>query len=283
MELLLLRSCLGACKINHLLRTVPPELIVDQIATFDQGLRSTLANILRCPIGDTNWKQATLPFRLGGLGIRDTLPSATAAFISSISRSKLLADRIFPEVGNPPLGGILSVSFPAEDVNADRLLSQLHHGVSREDLNLASQCYLQAIIDKLKFDELRMELDVCGRARLSALASSNDSSSWLRAPPINSLGLSIPNSEFIMASHIWLGIPLFTSNPSPLCPCGSAIDPNGDHLLGCGHGPLRIRRHDALREIIFQALLLDNSQVKREQSFRHYQRKTWQCLSSGLY
>ena len=26
----------------------------------------------------------------------------------------------------------------------------------------------------------------------------------------------------------------------------SVHDPNGDHLLGCGHGPLRIRCHDAL-------------------------------------
>ena len=49
------------------------------------------------------------------------------------------------------------------------------------------------------------------------------------------------------------------------CPCGQVIDAFGDHLLGCGHGPLRIKRHDALRDIIWQALLLDNSRAIREQ------------------
>ena len=39
----------------------------------------------------------------------------------------------------------------------------------------------------------------------------------------------------------------------------------GDHLLSCGHGPLRTRRHDALCEIVYHALLTDNKYVKREQ------------------
>ena len=88
----------------------------------------------------------------------------------------------------------------------------------------------------------------------------------LRAPPIPSLGLSMPPNEFPLAVRIWLGIPSFPSTPALLCPCGSVIDPNGDHLLGCSHGPFRIRRHDAIRDIIYEALLLDNQSVKREQS-----------------
>ena len=35
-------------------------------------------------------------------------------------------------------------------------------------------------------------------------------------------------------------------------------------LLGCGN-PLRIQRHDSLRDIIFQALLLDSRPTRREQ------------------
>ena len=41
--------------------------------------------------------------------------------------------------------------------------------------------------------------------------------------------------------------------------------PFGDHLLGCGHGPMKIREHDALCDVIFHALLQDNSGCKREQ------------------
>ena len=38
----------------------------------------------------------------------------------------------------------------------------------------------------------------------------------------------------------------------------------GDHLLGCGFGPERTRRHNALTEVIFQALLVENRDVMKE-------------------
>ena len=74
------------------------------------------------------------------------------------------------------------------------------------------------------------QLDSYSQARLTMLASSNDTSSWLRAPPIPSLGLSMPPNEFPLVVRIWLGIPSFPSTPALLCPCGSVIDPNGDHV-----------------------------------------------------
>ena len=37
------------------------------------------------------------------------------------------------------------------------------------------------------------------------------------------------------------------------------------HLLGCGQGPLRIQRHNSLRDILWHALLQDNSETRREQ------------------
>ena len=43
------------------------------------------------------------------------------------------------------------------------------------------------------------------------------------------------------------------------------MDLFGDHVLGCGHSPMRIRRHDALCDIVFHALLQDNSDCEREQ------------------
>ena len=63
----------------------------------------------------------------------------------------------------------------------------------------------------------------------------------------------------------WLGIPIFFSTNPVRCSCGSTVDQFGDHLLGCGHGPMRNRQHDALCDVIFHALLQDNSGCKREQ------------------
>ena len=47
--------------------------------------------------------------------------------------------------------------------------------------------------------------------------------------------------------------------------CGHIIDFYGDHVLGCGHGPLRIKRHNALCDIIWHSLLLDNKGAIKEQ------------------
>ena len=87
----------------------------------------------------------------------------------------------------------------------------------------------------------------------------------LRAPPISSLGLSIHPNEFVIALRIWLGIHCFPSSPLSLCFCGSVIDHNGDHLLGCGHNPLRIRRHESLCDIVYHSLHQDGPLVRREQ------------------
>ena len=38
-----------------------------------------------------------------------------------------------------------------------------------------------------------------------------------------------------------------------------------DHVLGCGHAPLRIKCHNAISEVIWQALLVDNRDSKRKQ------------------
>ena len=47
--------------------------------------------------------------------------------------------------------------------------------------------------------------------------------------------------------------------------CGNIIDQFGDHALSYGSGPLRTKRHDSLRDIVWHALHTDNSGVKKEQ------------------
>ena len=73
------------------------------------------------------------------------------------------------------------------------------------------------------------------------------------------------SSEFSIALRYWLGIPLFRGNHLQSCTCRSPLDQHGDYLLGCGQGPLRIRRHDALCNIVYHALSQDNSSVRREE------------------
>ena len=45
----------------------------------------------------------------------------------------------------------------------------------------------------------------------------------------------------------------------------SILDCNGDHVLGCHNGSTRIKRHDALCNIIFHCLQANNSGTRRKQ------------------
>ena len=73
------------------------------------------------------------------------------------------------------------------------------------------------------------------------------------------------SQEFVCSLRYWLGVPLFSATSPVRCPCGSVVDQFGDHRLGCGHGPMRIRRHDALCDVIYHALLQDNTGCRKEQ------------------
>ena len=70
--------------------------------------------------------------------------------------------------------------------------------------------------------------------------------------------------EFMCFLWYQLGIPMFTSI-SVSCFCGRLTDQFGNHLVGCGHGSMGIHRHDALCDVIYHALLQDNSGCRREQ------------------
>jgi len=252
-ELHLLRSCLSSCKIIHLLRTVPLSVLRPYLCQFDHNLRSCLSRIMQCSLSDQSWCQATLPFRFGGLGLRESVFSASAAFLGSCNSIRDLASTLLSI-------DAVHLCFPDEEA-ASAVFSDFHGDCS---ISLASQQDLQAFLDQRLFTDLHESLSIRDQARLTALShSSGTSSGWLKAIPQVRLGLAIPGPEFVVDLRLWLGVTLFPQ--SPLCTCLSSIDAFGDHLLGCSHGPMRIRRHDALADIIYKALSQDHPGVLKEQ------------------
>ena len=82
-EVHLLRSCLSTCKVSYILQTVPRGDVDIYLKQFDSNLRSNVSRILRCPISDSAWLQATLPLRLGGLCLRKSLRTSSSAYYAS--------------------------------------------------------------------------------------------------------------------------------------------------------------------------------------------------------
>ena len=85
----ILRSCLGAAKVIHLLRTAD----FDECTTFATQVRDLLKSAWGTVIGsqllEANWSLAPLPVKLGGIGATEPvviqLQTAVAAFLSSAS------------------------------------------------------------------------------------------------------------------------------------------------------------------------------------------------------
>ena len=126
-----------------------------------------------------------------------------------------------------------------------------------------TQHSLQAALDDDLYHDLLKASTIHDRSHLNSLYSGQFTSSWLQAIPNPNLGLAFVGSEFPCTLRYKLTIPFFDT--SHHYSCGSTLDHHGDHLLGCGHGPvtpLCICHHDALMYFLLQALLQDNSQVK---------------------
>ena len=254
-ELHLLRSCLGSCKIIHLLRTVPFCILHSFLEQFDSNLKSCLSCIIQCSLPNDSWCQATLPFRLGGLGLHSSFSSAAAAaaFLGSCNSVHLLASHLLSQ-------DFHDLVFP----NEEHAVATFERFTSDTFILSATQQDLQALLDQNQYDQLFSSFNIRNCARLTALShSSGTSSGWLKAIPQVSLALAIPGAEFVVGLHLWLRIPLFPL--FPLCVCLTSIDQFGDHLLECSHGPMRIHRHDALVGIVCHALSQSHSGVLKEQ------------------
>ena len=187
--------------------------------------------------------------------IRSAANSSLPAFLGSRFSSRDIFNHLTAQIHSK-----CPSSFDQEETVA---IAQLHDILHDTD-PCASQKSIQRALDLHSFHSLKGSLPLRDQARLNTISSSVGS--WLRAIPNPNLGRAMLPQEFVIAVRLWLGIKLFPSSPQSVrCPCGQVIDCYGDHLLGCGQGPLRIKRHDSIRDIIWQSLILDNPQTSKEQ------------------
>ena len=94
---LLLRHCFALPKLLYVLRSAPC-FASSTLIEYDHALRlitSTITNI-HFDENDPAWIQATLPVKLGGLGIRSAMQLAPSAYLASAAASSVLVSLIVP-------------------------------------------------------------------------------------------------------------------------------------------------------------------------------------------
>ncbi len=182
-------------------------------------MRSVLSTLTHGPIPDQAWSQATLPFSYGGLGLRSASRFASAAFISSCHSTRLLSPETIPS-------SLLTqdFTFPGEVTALDLLTDLLG-----EQPDQPSQIACQRLLDQQQFNHLKSQLDIRNQVRFLAVSGSLETSSWLKAVPLSSMGLAMLGHEYNTSIRLWLGIPTITMSPPLVCPCSATMDQFGDH------------------------------------------------------
>ena len=80
--LILLRASCSAPKLMHFMRSSPCASHT-LLSDIDNSLRMTLSMITNVNITDEQWRQASLPVKAGGIGVRSVMSVAPSAFLSS--------------------------------------------------------------------------------------------------------------------------------------------------------------------------------------------------------
>ena len=77
---------------------------------FDAEMWDTLKSITHSSISDTAWKQFTVSVRLGGLSLRESTGTASAAFLASCNATRLLSIQLLALIHKPIVTSPLQVS-----------------------------------------------------------------------------------------------------------------------------------------------------------------------------
>ena len=283
-KFLLLRACLGACRVVFLLRTVPFGL-GKQLAEKSAALvRHSLEALLQMPLDDVQFGLACLRTHKGGLGIQDPRQVHGPAFLGSNFTYAASATsglpRLFWEELEAGWKEVRSMwSLPGELLSAlvvpvDDAEPELEEDWSRqrwwqslveqkvEQHWLAVASVRQKVIKEL--GEARFCFDVSGLLGCQEGDSPLSSRAWA------------------LGARYRLGAPMDTET-TRLCPgCGCGMDPLGDHALSC-HSLGTYGRHNDLRNK-FAALCQDAGlRVQVEDGPEGSSRRVGDTVVHGLF
>ena len=235
--LLLLRQCVGFCKLVHLSRSTPPSLVADALRLYDDDVRQCFTECTSVDTPNHAWQQAQLSLSRGGLGLRCLSHHSSAAYIASLTASDSGSNTNHHLLQSIQLYN--SLVPVAETVSMEAVLESPGH-----QKVLSSRC------EDHQFRLLFQSLSLPNRARLLS-ASSHHASAWLQVVPAPGLNLHLDPSESQAGIKWWLGIDSSQGANCPFC-SSHCLDPLGHHALTCKYRGDVVSRHNKLRDVFLE-------------------------------
>jgi len=268
----MLRCCLDACRVVHLLRSTEYEEAGDHPAMLRAQLQEAVQDLLGMGLSECVWEQVSLPIRLGGLGISDPhvlQPGARVAALLNLEKHGAEA------VGVP--ANVLRT--PSPDTQGTLHKLQLQLGPNMEPLaswltgtvplaSATEQHATQKWWAEQVSDVQSQRLDAFGSARdrtRRACQKGPLATGWLRTLPNKALRTEIPDADYRLLLRWWLGLPILPVGVTlPGCPlCRGSIDPFGDHFVCCELNGCS-QRHNAFRNAFHEMCVRYGIAVEKE-------------------
>jgi hypothetical protein len=236
----LLKNCLFMPKLLYLLRTAPTFKELSLLSTFEASLRVALEAVCNVSFNEPRWSQATLPCRLGGLGIPNPSSIAPAAFLASVHST-----------GNIVCALLHVTSLPQEPLLIDACEAwSILSSHETPPLNPCKQSSWTNPVHVNTLDHLLSSSDLESISRLRGCCAPG-AGDWLNAIPSGSLGLRLTDDQFAVAVGFRLGAPVCVAHK---CVCGAEVDPTAQHAFSCRKLKSRLSRHSRGNDAIHRAL-----------------------------
>lgn len=241
----LLRHCFSIPRLTYFLRCSPMWKHEESMRAMDDAIKSSLHLLLNINMEPASWRQANLPIKYGGIGIRSVEDVALPAFLSSC------------HAGLDLIGKILRPSLSEFEVShmSDALECWK---VRCPQTDLPTSVCLQKAWDlpavKIHQREILSLSTGVDRARLLASAE-RETGVWLNAYPSPHLGTLMDNNSIRVAVALRVGAKVCQPHS---CVCGASVDPYGHHGLSCQRSAGRWSRHSSINLLIKRALATVN-------------------------
>ena len=239
----LLRNSLWLPKLQYLLRSSPLYRQPELLRPLDNSLRTALTTIANVRFEDCSWKQAVLPTRYGGLGLRSTVDVSLPSYVASLHSCQQVICSMLPAHLLPSVNSEREVA--VEDWRAIAGVSETPQGDAK-----GQQRAWDSVIAERYRESLLSEANQFARARLLS-ASTPESGAWLRAIPSANLGTLLDNETLRVSIAMRIGADVCSPHQ---CKCGAAADIKGYHALTCRLSAGRHPRHTALNDVVRRSL-----------------------------
>jgi len=206
-----------------------PSIDNPALADFDKLLRCAISYLTNCDLSDKQWLQASLPIKVGGLGVRKVSLLALPAYLASAVTTASLQKTIFDSVR------------PSEDKMLVVYLAMSYHLSTKQSLDSLG-------ITHARQHSVKSKSNATQKAQFLA-ASAPHSGDWLLVLPV-ACRLKLDDEVVRMAVALRLG---FNFGAPHTCRCRVTVDALSQHGLVCKQAPSRIARHQHLNDLVTRA------------------------------